>query len=192
MVYKNKISPCSRGIKGGKQKHLPPLAGGLRGGEKLLMVNTQKTIDEIQHRKSNGEVCVFTNGCFDILHAGHVHILKKAREMGDFLVLGLNSDKSVTRLKGEGRPVNDVTSRECVLAAIRHVDYVLVFEDDTPLELIRRLQPDILVKGGDYKPEDVVGGDIVESSGGRVQIVPLLEGFSTSDVIKQISEDDAG
>ncbi len=156
------------------------------------MANTQKILDEIQHRKSNGEVCVFTNGCFDILHAGHIQILKKAREMGDFLVLGLNSDESVTRLKGEGRPVNDEKSRECVLAAIRHVDYVLVFDDDTPLELIRRLQPDILVKGGDYKPEEVVGGGIVESSGGRVEIVPLLEGFSTSDVIQQISEDDAG
>ncbi|MCD6216539.1 D-glycero-beta-D-manno-heptose 1-phosphate adenylyltransferase [bacterium] len=154
------------------------------------MNNTQKTIDEIRHRKSNGEVCVFTNGCFDILHAGHVHILEKASEMGDFLVLGLNSDESVTRLKGKGRPVNDLFSRIAVLEAIRYVDYVLVFEDDTPRELILQIQPDILVKGGDYEPDIVVGGDIVESSGGRVKIVPLLEGFSTSDVIQQLSESD--
>lgn len=152
------------------------------------MNNKQKILDEIQQRKSAGEICVFTNGCFDILHAGHIYILKKAREMGDFLVLGLNSDDSITRLKGDGRPVNDLKSREAVLEAIRHIDYVLVFEDDTPLELIRLVQPDIIVKGGDYEPGTVVGADIVESSGGRVAIVPLMEGFSTTNMIQQISE----
>ncbi|MBU1022909.1 D-glycero-beta-D-manno-heptose 1-phosphate adenylyltransferase [bacterium] len=151
------------------------------------MQNQTQTIDEIHERQKSGETCVFTNGCFDILHAGHIHLLKKCRELGDFLVLGLNSDESIARIKGNNRPVIDQESRKAVLMAIRYVDYILLFNEDTPLNLIIEVKPDILVKGGDYNPDTVVGKDIVESYGGRVEIVPLLDGFSSTTIIDKIN-----
>jgi rfaE bifunctional protein nucleotidyltransferase chain/domain len=126
---------------------------------------------------------VFTNGCFDLLHRGHVHYLFEAREMGDHLVVGLNSDASVTRLKGEGRPVNDQRSRAEILASLVFVDRVILFPEDTPLNLIRSIKPDLLVKGGDYKKEEIVGFEEVSSWGGEVRIIPILEGYSTSSMI---------
>lgn len=126
---------------------------------------------------------VFTNGCFDVLHRGHVYYLSTAREMGDRLVVGLNSDASVTRLKGEGRPLNDEQARAEVLAALEFVDHVIIFSEDTPLNLIRTLEPDLLIKGGDYKREEIVGYREVTSRGGEVRIIPLLEGYSTSTII---------
>ncbi len=130
---------------------------------------------------------VFTNGCFDVVHAGHVHLLRTARSMGDRLIVGVNSDDSVRRLKGRGRPVNDLGSRLKVLSEFRSVDYLVPFEEDTPLLLIREIRPDVLVKGGDYTEDAVVGGSFVIAAGGTVEIVPLLSGFSSTRVIKNLN-----
>lgn len=136
-----------------------------------------------------GKKIVFTNGCFDILHVGHKRYLQAASTLGDILVVGVNSDASVRRLKGEGRPVNNEEDRMEMLSAMECVDYVAMFEEDTPYELINKVQPDVLVKGGDYKKEDVVGGDIVESRGGRVEIIKFVEGKSTTNIINSIKND---
>ncbi|TIM69727.1 MAG: D-glycero-beta-D-manno-heptose 1-phosphate adenylyltransferase, partial [Mesorhizobium sp.] len=136
--------------------------------------------------KEEGLSVGFTNGCFDILHAGHVSLLHAARSQCDRLVLGLNSDASVRRLKGPGRPVNDEHDRACVLAALASVDAVVVFEDDTPLALIEALRPDILVKGADYTIDQVVGAEIVQKAGGRVMLVDLVAGKSTTGTIGKL------
>jgi len=128
---------------------------------------------------------VFTNGCFDILHRGHIYYLSKAAELGDVLVVGLNSDASVTRLKGAGRPVNNQEARAEVLGALAFVDYIIVFEEETPLDLITALQPDLLVKGGDYNAEDIIGYEEVTSRGGSVVTIPLLEGYSSTLIIQK-------
>ncbi|HEY5523439.1 MAG TPA: bifunctional D-glycero-beta-D-manno-heptose-7-phosphate kinase/D-glycero-beta-D-manno-heptose 1-phosphate adenylyltransferase HldE [Desulfuromonadaceae bacterium] len=138
--------------------------------------------------KSKGKRIVFTNGCFDLLHAGHVKYLQKARNLGDLLVLGLNSDASVRRLKGPKRPLIDQDERAHLLAALDCVDYVIVFEQDTPLELITALKPHILAKGGDYSLDGVVGRDIVESYGGRVELITFVDGKSTTNIIERILE----
>lgn len=136
--------------------------------------------------KVKGQKVVFTNGCFDILHPGHIQLLLQAAEMGDKLVLGLNTDASVKRLKGEGRPVNDEQARALIMAAQLYVDAVTLFDEDTPLELIQTIHPDVIVKGGDYTPETVVGNDFVTSYGGQVVIVPTVEGFSTTSIINRM------
>ena len=128
---------------------------------------------------------VFTNGCFDILHRGHVEYLRAARELGDLLIVGVNSDASVRRLKGAGRPVVGEDDRCHVLAALRAVDAVTIFDEDTPRELIAALLPDVLVKGGDYRAEDVAGKAEVEAAGGRVIILPFLAGRSTSSILQR-------
>lgn len=130
---------------------------------------------------------VFTNGCFDLLHAGHVASLVAARALGDALVVGLNSDASVRRLKGPGRPIVPEADRACLLAALACVDAVIVFDDDTPRALIAALLPDVLVKGGDYEVSEVVGREEVEAAGGRVVLVPTLPGRSTTGLIERIS-----
>ena len=137
--------------------------------------------------RSQGLRVVFTNGCFDILHRGHVEYLSKAADMGDVLVVGLNTDASVKRLKGEGRPVNNQEARALVLASLSFVDAVVFFDEDTPYELIKAIRPDVLVKGADYKPEEIVGYDIVTSYGGKVETVPLVEGYSTTKLLSLIS-----
>lgn len=129
---------------------------------------------------------VFTNGCFDLLHRGHVEYLQAARELGDVLVLGLNTDASVRRLKGTGRPLNDEMDRAHVVASLACVDAVTLFDEDTPRDLIRALLPDVLVKGGDYQVEDVVGKAEVEAAGGRVMILPYLDGRSTTALVHKI------
>lgn len=128
----------------------------------------------------------FTNGCFDILHEGHIFSLSAAAKEADYLVVGLNSDASVKRLKGESRPVNTQHSRALLLASLLMVDAVVIFEEDTPLELIKALKPDVLVKGGDYTIEQIVGSKEVMANGGRVVINPIVEGFSTTGLIQQI------
>ncbi len=128
---------------------------------------------------------IFTNGCFDVLHRGHVYYLSKAREMGSLLIIGQNSDDSVTRLKGAGRPVNKQNARAEVMGALAMVDYIILFGEDTPLELISALKPDILVKGGDYNPEEIVGYKEVISSGGQVITIPILEGYSSTSIIER-------
>jgi len=125
---------------------------------------------------------VFTNGCFDILHQGHLSLLMRAADFGDRLIVGLNTDGSVRKLKGEGRPVNNQESRSLMLAGLSCVDAVALFDDETPHELIKMVKPDILVKGADYSRDEIVGADVVEEIGGKVEIVELVEGFSTSDI----------
>ena len=129
----------------------------------------------------------FTNGCFDILHEGHLFSLSEAAKEADYLVVGLNSNESVTKLKGKGRPVVDERSRALLLASLVMVDAVVIFEEDTPLELIKKIRPDILVKGGDYKPEQVAGSKEVNEYGGKVIIKPILQGFSTTSLINKVS-----
>lgn len=136
-----------------------------------------------------GRKIVFTNGCFDILHQGHVECLSRARDLGNFLVVGLNSDDSVKRLnKAPNRPVNSEASRAKVLAALGVVDCIVVFNEDTPLELITLFHPDVLVKGGDYQAEKIVGYNEVMASGGEVVIIPLVEGFSTTGAIEKLNK----
>jgi rfaE bifunctional protein nucleotidyltransferase chain/domain len=138
--------------------------------------------------RSQGLKIVFTNGCFDLLHRGHVEYLAKAADKGDVLVVGLNTDASVRRLKGESRPINDETDRATVLASLNCVDAVVLFDEDTPYELIKAVRPDVLVKGADYKPEDIVGYDIVTSYGGTVETVDLVEGYSTTGMIASLHQ----
>jgi D-beta-D-heptose 7-phosphate kinase / D-beta-D-heptose 1-phosphate adenosyltransferase len=141
--------------------------------------------------RTQGQRVGFTNGCFDILHPGHVKVLAKARAECDRLVVGLNGDDSVRRLKGEGRPIQDAHARADVLAALEAVDLVVVFDEDTPLELIRRLRPTVLVKGGDYRKEEVVGRELVEADGGEVVLVDLVPGHSTSDIVRRSASEPA-
>jgi D-beta-D-heptose 7-phosphate kinase/D-beta-D-heptose 1-phosphate adenosyltransferase len=144
--------------------------------------------DEVRRRRSAGHTVVFTNGCFDLLHPGHVRLLREAAALGDFLVVGLNSDESVRRLKGAARPVNPQDARAEVLAALECVDAVTVFDEETPLELIQAVRPDVLVKGGDYRPDEVVGRDEVEGSGGRLVLIPLVPGHSTTQMVHRAAE----
>jgi len=136
--------------------------------------------------KSAGKKLVFTNGCFDIIHPGHVDLLDKSRNLGDALIVALNTDDSVSRIKGPSRPVNSEEDRVAVVSGLKAVDEVVLFDEDTPSEIINLLLPDILVKGGDWTPETVVGSDTVQQAGGRVEIIPLVEGRSTTNVIEKI------
>jgi rfaE bifunctional protein nucleotidyltransferase chain/domain len=136
--------------------------------------------------KDQDKKIVFTNGCFDILHSGHVDYLSKAKQLGDYLIIGLNTDGSVRRLKGSERPINHQADRAIVLSALKSVDFVCYFEEDTPLELIELLIPNYLVKGGDYTVETVVGADFVIENGGEVFLIPLVEGKSTTSIIKKM------
>lgn len=136
--------------------------------------------------RQKGKTIVFTNGCFDLLHVGHVKYLQAARQLGDLLVLGLNSDESIRRLKGPNRPLIGEEERAHILAALGCIDYVVVFDEDTPLEVITALRPDILVKGGDYTPDGVVGRELVESYGGRVELIKFVDGKSTTNIIEKI------
>jgi rfaE bifunctional protein nucleotidyltransferase chain/domain len=130
---------------------------------------------------------VFTNGCFDILHYGHVEYLAKAASQGDVLIVGLNTDRSVQQIKGPSRPVQDEQSRALILASLQFVDIVVLFDEDTPYNLIRKVQPDILVKGADYKPEDIVGYDIVKTRGGKIVTIELTPGYSTTQIINKLN-----
>jgi rfaE bifunctional protein nucleotidyltransferase chain/domain len=147
------------------------------------------TMDDLVKRvtfwRTLGEKIVFTNGCFDILHQGHIHLLSACKQEGDRLIVGLNADASVKRLKGETRPINDEKSRAIVLAALGDVDAVILFEEDTPLNLIAILQPDVLIKGGDWSIDKIVGADVVQENGGVVKTIPYLDGFSTTAIIKK-------
>jgi D-glycero-beta-D-manno-heptose 1-phosphate adenylyltransferase len=138
-------------------------------------------------RKENFTI-VFTNGCFDILHRGHVEYLAKASELGDKLIIGVNTDRSVKKLKGDDRPVNDENARAFVLASLEFVDAVVLFNEGTPGNLIKKVLPDFLVKGGDYNPAQIVGYDTVTSHGGRVLTIPVVQGFSSTNIINKISK----
>ena len=142
--------------------------------------------EQVDRVRGEGKKISFTNGCFDILHVGHVRYLREARKTGDLLILGLNSDASVRAIKGEKRPLVPQGERAEVIASLEIVDYVTLFDDPTPLRLIEYLRPDVLVKGGDWKEESVVGGNAVKSRGGRIVIVPLTEGASTTNIIDKV------
>jgi rfaE bifunctional protein nucleotidyltransferase chain/domain len=153
--------------------------------EKIL--SREELLPKRELLRESGKKVVFTNGCFDILHPGHVDYLNQSRDLGDFLILGLNTDDSVRRLnKAPGRPVNEEQARAMVLAGLACVDAIVFFDEDTPYELIGFLKPDVLVKGDDYKVEEVVGHDIVEAAGGRVITIPMLQGYSTTRIIGKI------
>lgn len=153
---------------------------------KLLPLNT--AVGTVKKWKLQGKKVVFTNGCFDILHAGHVHYLEKAKASGDILVVGVNSDASVKRLKGNNRPIAPETDRCTVLAGLEAVDAAVVFDDDTPARIIEKLLPDILVKGADWPIDKIVGAETVLEHGGEVKTVELLEGRSTTSIIERIME----
>ena len=143
-------------------------------------------LEERQAWKAAGRVVVFTNGCFDLLHPGHVRYLAAARALGDVLVVGLNSDESVQRLKGAGRPVLRAAERAEVLAGLAVVDHLIVFDEDTPQALIGALAPDVLVKGADWAEDDIVGRDVVLAAGGRVERIPVVPGVSTSEILRRV------
>lgn len=143
----------------------------------------------IGNARAKGKRIVFTNGCFDLLHAGHVYLLEQAWRQGDFLVVGLNSDASVRENKGSSRPVMALADRACMLSSLSCVDAIVTFNEPTPARIIEYLAPDVLVKGGDYDPLTLVGGDFVRKRGGEVVIVPLLPGFSTTAVIEHIEQE---
>ena len=141
-------------------------------------------------RENSGRSIVFTNGCFDILHRGHVLLLDAARAMGDCLVVGINSDDSVRRLKGKGRPLNSQEDRAHVLLGLRSVDYITVFDEDTPIETIEALEPDVLVKGAEYGSGEIVGEEFILARGGRVERIEMLKGYSSSDIIDKMPPKD--
>jgi D-glycero-beta-D-manno-heptose 1-phosphate adenylyltransferase len=150
-------------------------------------INSFDSIEKlVKQWKNDGLSIVFTNGCFDILHYGHLHYLAAARDLGDRLVVGLNSAASVSRLKGAHRPLNDEVTRQYLLAALSFIDAIVVFEEDTPIELIKRIKPTILVKGGDYALNQIVGADIVIENGGQVMSLPFVEGYSTTNLEQKI------
>jgi len=143
----------------------------------------KKIISEL---RSKGKRIVFTNGCFDIIHVGHVRYLNEAKKIGDFLIVAINSDSSVKSIKGENRPITDERARAEIIAALEFVDMVIIFSEDTPYSLIKEIQPDILVKGGDWKEEEIVGADIVKERGGKVLTIPYVSGYSTTSIIEKI------
>jgi len=151
-------------------------------------VDREELVALVHRRRLAGQKVVFTNGCFDLLHPGHVRLLRLAADMGDYLIVGVNSDASVRRLKGSNRPINPAEARAEVLSALEAVDSVVVFDEDTPLELINAIRPDVLVKGGDYRPEQIVGRAEVEAAGGRVVLVPVADGHSTTTIVRRASE----
>lgn len=159
-------------------RHLDTIKGKIQTHHQL-----EKTL---QNWKAQNQKIVFTNGCFDILHLGHADYLAKAAELGDKLVVGLNSDTSVSKLKGDHRPITDQKSRAFLLASLAFVDAVVIFDEDTPYNLIKLVEPNILVKGGDYAIKDIVGYETVTSLGGEVVVIPLVKGYSTSHIEERI------
>lgn len=153
----------------------------------MICENWNELKRQLEENNKNKKI-IFTNGCFDIIHSGHVTYLQKAKSLGDILVLGLNSSASVRRLKGKSRPINSEEDRAIVLNELKSIDYVVVFDQDTPYELIKTIKPFIIAKGGDYIADDVVGKDIVEAYGGRVEIIPFVDGKSTTNIIEKMRE----
>ncbi len=153
--------------------------------DKIILSHStlHKILDNL---KDKGKKIVFTNGCFDIVHPGHIDYLKKAKALGDILVVGVNSDNSIKRIKGEFRPINNELDRIKILEAFYFIDFITVFDEDTPYNLIKLIKPDVLVKGGDWDLKDIVGKDIVEKNGGYVKTIPFLEGYSTTKIIEKI------
>jgi len=157
--------------------------------EYLSKIKNQKTMKEVVERvKGGGKKVVFTNGCFDILHQGHVRYLSEAKKCGDYLIIGLNSDRSVRSIKGKNRPLVPVRARAELLAALCFVDGVVIFDEEDPLAIIKHLQPQVLVKGSDWAEEDIIGAEVIKETGGEVKRIPLVPGNSTSDIICRIAD----
>ena len=154
----------------------------------LKIISRELAAQQVKQWKAKGKKVAFTNGVFDILHPGHIFSLSEAAKEGDYLVVGLNADTSVKRLKGDSRPVNNQDARAILMASLLMVDAVVIFEEDPPLELIKAILPDVIVKGGDYTPEQVAGGKEVIAAGGKVVINPILEGYSTTGLIAKMKE----
>lgn len=152
----------------------------------MIIEDWEQLKNKIDELKKTGKKIIFTNGCFDILHWGHVSYLKKAKELGDYLVLALNTDQSVQKLKGPTRPINNQHDRALVINELKSIDFVTFFSEETPFNVINLIKPDIIAKGGDYNPNQVVGKEIVESYGGYVAIIPFVDGKSTTNVINKI------
>ncbi|GAV21421.1 D-beta-D-heptose 7-phosphate kinase / D-beta-D-heptose 1-phosphate adenosyltransferase [Mariprofundus micogutta] len=146
----------------------------------------EDALKQVETWKKAGIKVVFTNGCFDLLHPGHIDYLHKARQLGDVLIVGLNDDDSISRLKGPERPINPLEDRSIMLSALKSVDLVVPFSEDTPLGLISKLLPDLLVKGGDYQPDDIVGAKEVRANGGHVTVITFVDGHSTTALIERI------
>jgi rfaE bifunctional protein nucleotidyltransferase chain/domain len=144
--------------------------------------------NQVNAWKQAGEEVVFTNGCFDIIHRGHIEVLAQTADLGDRLIIGLNSDTSIQKLKGKNRPIIEEQSRAILLASLEFVDAVVIFSEDTPLKLISALLPDVLAKGGDYEIETIVGHEIVQQNGGKVKLVPFVDGFSSTTIIEKIKK----
>jgi len=153
---------------------------------KSKIFSLDKLKNQVNAWKKAGKKVVFTNGCFDIIHRGHIEVLALTANLGDKLIIGINSDQSIQKLKGEDRPIIDEQSRAILLAALRFVDAIVLFSDDTPLNLISTLLPNVLAKGGDYEIETIVGHEIVQQNGGEVILVPFLDGFSSTNIIDKI------
>lgn len=162
-------------------KHLEIIKNKILNPDELRSIMAVKQME--------GKTFAFSNGCFDLVHQGHIDYLSKSRDLADYLVIGLNTDSSVRRLKGPRRPINDEYSRALMLASFLFVDYVVMFDEDTPYNLIKTLQPDVLIKGSDYKVEDIVGYDIVTARGGKVVTLDFIPGFSTTLIEKRIREE---
>lgn len=153
------------------------------------ILNLDQLLAYIEKKKSEGKKIVFTNGCFDIFHFGHLHLLSEAKQSGNVLIIGLNSDSSVQKLKGANRPINHQTHRAALLAALEMVNAVIIFEEETPEKLIRQIAPDVLVKGGDYSIEQIAGAEFVKNNGGEVKIVPLVKELSSSKILSLLNRE---
>lgn len=156
------------------------MSGKLKSAGELAEIATRA--------KAQGKTVVFTNGCFDLLHRGHVHTLREAKTQGDLLIVALNSDRSVKSIKGPRRPIMPETDRTELIAALEMVDYVVVFDEPDPYRLISAIKPDVLAKGGDWESDKIIGADVVEQNGGRVAVIPYLKGFSTTEIIERIKD----
>ena len=154
------------------------MSGKLKSLDELVAITT--------HARNNGKHVVFTNGCFDLLHRGHIHTLREAKACGDILIVAINSDRSVRGLKGPGRPVLPEADRVEIIGALEMVDYVILFDEPDPYRMIATLKPTVLAKGGDWSAEEIIGSDIVTQNGGRVVVIPYLKGFSTTEIIERI------
>jgi rfaE bifunctional protein nucleotidyltransferase chain/domain len=159
---------------------------GTHKGVSGKLQNLNAVAEIAARARKNGQTVVFTNGCFDLLHRGHVHVLRQAKAQGDILIVGINSDQSIKTIKGAARPILPETNRVKLIAAMEMVDYVVLFDDPDPYRLIDAIKPSVLAKGGDWSMDKIVGADIVTEHGGKISIIPYLQGFSTTEIIERI------
>lgn len=156
---------------------------------KSKIYTLSELVEQSKVWRNNGEKIVFTNGCFDLVHRGHIEVLANTADLGDKLIIGLNSDSSIQNLKGKNRPIIDENSRAILLASLQFIDAIVLFSEDTPCHLIETILPDILAKGGDYKLEEITGHELVLQNGGEVILVPFIDGFSTTNIVNKIKQD---